>query len=249
MEKHSIDFSTLQFRCSGLGHLMVEPRSKSGVLSEGTKTHLMDVYVKEKYGRQTDISNKYIQKGNMVEEDAITLYSLLKGEFYQKNESHLSNGFIKGTPDLFVGETIHQAHTIIDIKSSWDIFTFFRVLTKDLNKLYYWQLQGYMALSGAKSATLAYCLVNTPEILLEDEKRKLFWKLDAATQESELYQTAAAEIEKAMRYDDIPMGERCIEFHFERNESDIERLYQRVKDCRLYLSELESKLISKPLLC
>ena len=238
-----MNFDNILFRSSSVGHLMTDPRAKkdkdAGNLSEGAKTHLIDVYVSAKYGRQTDIANKYTNKGLMVEEDSITLCSRVKKQFFKKNEDHLSNEFIKGTPDLFTGLDIHHAEKIIDVKSSWDIFTFFRTLTKDMNSLYYWQLQAYMALTGATAATLAYCLVNTPLTLINDEKRKLLWKMGVISEEDESYKEACALLEKQMVYDDIPLKEKMIEYPIYRNDEDIERLYQKVKRAREYLNELE----------
>lgn len=241
-----MNFDNLLFRCSGWGHLMTSPVSKvakeKGELSEGAKTHLIDVFVQNKYGRQTDISNKYISKGLQVEEDSITLYSRVKKKFFRKNELHLSNEFIKGTPDLYTGLEITAADEIIDIKSSWDIYTFFRVHTKDINSLYWWQLQGYMALSGAKKATLAYCLVNTPEAMIEEEKRRLFYKMNVPTIENSDYLQACEDLEKAMTYDDIPMPERVIEFSVERDQEAIEAGFKKVERARQYLNELHCRL-------
>lgn len=241
-----MNFSTTLFRCSALGYLMTDPKTKAakeaGELSETTKTNLIDIYVSNKYGRQTDISNKYITKGLMVEEDSITLYSRVKKTFFKKNEKHLSNAFIKGTPDLFTGTEIESAETIIDIKSSWDIFTFFRNHTKGVSDLYYWQLQGYMALTGAKSAKLSFCLVDTPETLILDAKRKLMWQMNAGTEENEDYKIACEELDKAMIYSDIPMNERVMEFDIERDNEGIEKLYSKVVKARQFLNEIESSL-------
>lgn len=221
---------------------MTEARGSG--LSETTKTHLIDVYVANRYGRRYDIQCKYIEKGLAVEEDSITLYSRLKKEFYQKNESPLSNEWIKGTPDLYIGSSINEAETVIDIKSSWDVYTFMRVLTKDVNKMYYYQLQGYMDLTGASSATLAYCLVDTPAPLIEDEKRRLMWKMGVATSENPLYLEACEELEKSMTFGDIDMKERLIEFKIERNDADIFRMHKRVEECREWLNEFELKRLS-----
>lgn len=234
-----MDFSKTLFRCSSLGHIMTESRSKTDPLSETTKAHLVDVYVSNVYGRNDDIQSKYIEKGLAVEEDSITLYSRIKKEFFLKNESHLSNSWIKGTPDLYTGESIEKASTIIDIKSSWDIYSFMRVITKEVNKMYYWQLQGYMDLTGATSSTLAYCLVDTPAPLIEDEKRRLMWKMGVATSENPLYLEACEELEKNMTFNDIPLEERLIEFTIERNESDIMRMHSRVEECRKWLEQFE----------
>lgn len=227
----------IKFRCSSLGHLMTEARSKSEPISETTKTHLVDVYVSEVYGRYTDIMNKYIAKGNQVEDDSITLFSRVNKTFFRKNEDHLSNDFIKGTPDLFVGEKIYSATEIIDIKSSWDIFTFFRTKSKDVNKLYYWQLMGYMALTGATSATLAYCLVNTPDTLINDEKRKLHWKMGLIDDNHPDFIEACEKIDRLSIYDDIPMHDRILTIKVERNDEVIERLYKRVMECRHWMNQ------------
>jgi hypothetical protein len=219
-----------------LGHLMTESRSKSEPISETTKTHLIDVYVSEVYGRRTNIFNKYVDKGNQVEEDSITLFSRVNKEFFTKNEEHLSNEYIKGTPDLFQGPTIHQAEKIIDIKSSWDIFTYFRTKGKNIYKLYYWQLMGYMALTGAKSATLAYCLVNTPDPLLNDEKRKLSWKMGLIDDNNPDFNEACEQIDKLGKYDDIPLSDKVHTIHVDRDEEAINHIYKRVMESREWMN-------------
>lgn len=266
----------IQFRASGCGYLMVEPRSKKayfydgveidakrynkiidqaiktldnsnlkylstsnseidGELSESVKTHLIDIFVSEHYNRRNDIHSRYIDKGLSVEDDGITLLSRASKTFFKKNEEHLSKGLLKGTPDLFTGESITNADKIIDIKSSWDIFTFSRAKYSAINKLYYWQLQAYMYLSGASTSSLVYCLIDTPETILNDEKRKLMWKMGVTTEESEEFQQACYELDRLHKYDDIPMSERYFETVIERNDTDIERLLARCQDCIEYM--------------
>lgn len=239
-------FDNTLFRCSSLGYLMTEPRNaadkKAGNLSETAKTHLIDVFVSNKYGRNTDIQNKYIQKGLLVEEDSITLYSRLTKTFYKKNEEPLTNEFIRGTPDLYIGQSINEATHIIDIKSSFDIYTFFRNHNNDLSSQYWWQVQGYMDLTGAKTASVAYCLVDTPEVIINDEKRKLMWKMGCATSESEDFKQACDELDRLMTYADIPLNERLIEFFVERDDEQLEIMRSRVKKAREYLNQLEERI-------
>ena len=230
-----MEVNKMLFRCSSLGHLMTESRSKSDPISETTKTHLIDKFVSWKYGRQTDISNRYVIKGLTVEEDSLTLYSQYKKKFLKKNEEQISNDFISGTPDHYEGEEILKANLITDIKSSWDIFTFFRSKAK-LNKMYYWQMQGYMALTGAKKATLAYCLVDTPDVMIQDEKRKLMWRM-GLIDDSKEYLEACKEIDKLSVYTDIPIKVRVHEIHIETNDMEIERLYERIKYCREWIKQ------------
>jgi len=230
-------FTNYLFRCHSIGKLMTEPKLKAdkeaGNLSETTKTFLMEVFIQQKYGRKKDISNKYIEKGLLVENDAIKLYSRYKFNEYQKNEELFKNDFLLGTPDIVSDD-------IIDIKSSWDIFTFFSNLNKDVDSAYYWQLQAYLALTGKESAKLAYCLVNTPETLVNDEKRKLMYKMNVATDENPEYLQACDEIDLNMNFDDIP--NRVIEFEVKRNDEDIEKMYSKIKKARIYLTELETQL-------
>ncbi len=57
-----IDFSKTLIRSSSVGYLMTEPQSKAakdaGELSKTAKSHLLDVYIAEKYGRKRDIQTK-----------------------------------------------------------------------------------------------------------------------------------------------------------------------------------------------
>lgn len=234
----------IKIRCSSLGYVMTEPRTKSETLSETCKGHLADIMVRAKYNRQNDIFNRYTTKGLMVEEDSITLYSRLTKKFYRKNEEQLVNDWISGTPDLYEGDSIDAASIVHDIKSSWDIFTFFRQHEAALNKQYYWQMQGYMMLTGAKEARLAYCLINTPNILLMDEMRKLAYKMGAATEESEEYKKACEELTHSMTYDDIPLKERCIIQTIQRDEEAIERIKIRVGQCRDYMASKYTSLFN-----
>ncbi len=227
----------LLFRCSSLGSIMTEARSKSEPISETAKAHLLEVYIDHKYGRRKVVTTKYMEKGLQVEEDAITLYSRFTKLYHAKNEDRISNEFIAGTPDLFNGTSIHDADTIIDIKSSWDIFTFHAVIGKGIKKLYYWQLMGYMALTGAKNAKLAYCLVDTPDTILNDEKRKLHWKMGLIDDQNADFEQACNEIDKLGKYDDIPVNERVHIIEIERDEQAINAIYQRVAECRKWMNE------------
>lgn len=226
-----------KFRCSSLSNLMIEPKSKSELISETTKSFLREYYIKKKYNKIKNFESKYIEKGLLVEEDSLTNYSLFKKEIYNKNDIELSNDFITGTPDTFIGDDIHNAKTIIDVKSSWSIFTFFDSKEEKLNKNYYWQLQGYMWLTGAKDAKLVYCLINTPEQLVIDEKRRLSWKMGLIDYDiNDEYIIASKIIDNNNNFDDIPLSEKIHEIHIERNDEDIEKLKSKIILANEYLN-------------
>jgi len=221
------------FRSSQLGKLMTEPRSKSETLSETTKSYLTEVFIKLKYGRSKEITSKYFEKGIAAEEDSITLLSRVTKTMYLKNEVNLKNKYITGTPDIFEGETIQTAEYVPDIKTAWDIFTFFDHKQKGLNKDNYWQIQGYLWLTGAKRGSISHCLVNTPDGLIEQEKRSFMYKNPGLSPEQ--LDEAFAEIDRNAKYDDIPIQDRVHIFEIERNDADIERLKVRIEECRNYL--------------
>jgi len=222
-----INTDEILFRCSSLGHLMTEPKSKSETLSETTKNHLVDVWIRHKYNRKELIASKYMEKGTMVEEDAMTLYSRFRKQYYVKNEKMLTDDFIKGIPDIITEKTV------IDLKSSWDIFTFFRTKQKAVEKMYYWQLQGYMSLTGKENARLVYCLVNTPQVLIDDEIHRLQYK---HLSEADAIK-ARNQIEMNSIFDDIDIQDKIYEIEIKRNNEDIERLYNRIIDCRNWIKE------------
>lgn len=223
----------MKFRCSALGNLMVEPKLKSETLSETTKTYLREKYIFEKYKRSKFVESKYMTKGTEVEEESLTLLSIVTRKLYNKNEKLLWNDWVIGTPDTYEGDTIENAITIIDIKSSWDIFTFFASKEEKLNKMYYWQLQGYMWLTGAKVAQLTYCLINTPQKLIDDEIRKLTFKFMSEDE----FKLAEQNIIKNASYNDLSHEDKIHTITIDRNEDDIEKLKLKIEECRKYISE------------
>lgn len=211
-------------------------------LSVGCMSHLKKVYCFEKYGKwsaSADKGNKYVQKGTLGEEESIKLYSSVRGIGFSKNEERVKNKFLTGIPDLFLGKSIKEAQYIIDIKSSWDIETFTCNLGKDLNPAYWWQIQGYLAITGAKVGEVAYCLTNTPEYILNNEKMKLFSRMEAATEENKEFKAKYKELVNNMTFDDMPEQDRVIRFLVDRDNDAIEKIYNKVSKCREYLEEIE----------
>lgn len=239
-----MNWKDYKFRCSAIGKLMTNPPGKKDVeswqgLSETTKTYLMECYVLEKYGREKEIINKYLQKGLQVEESSITLYSRVKKVFFKKNEERLENEYITGTPDIFIGEDIRHAQEVEDIKSSWDIYTFFATMTKPINKDYVYQLQGYMELTTAPISHLVYCLVDTPQPLILDEMNKLKWKMGVSDPDTnEVFKAACEYLEKAMTFSDIDIRERYIENEIIKDPAVMPSVYKRVEMCRQFLSNI-----------
>lgn len=238
-----MNWSQTLIRCSSIGSLMTDPKSKAdkdaGELSKTAKTHLKAIYIKEKYGRDKDLKTRAIKKGLAVEEDSITILSRVQKKLLVKNEERLSNEFITGLPDIYEGESIRNADSITDIKSSYDLFTFIDNIGEPLDSNYYGQLQGYMALSGAKIAHIAYCLVNTPQSIIDGAKYALLKSMDVISEESPEFIAEALKIERNAIFDDIPKEERVLIFTVHYDPDYIGKLYDKVIKAREYLAELE----------
>lgn len=221
-------FNNYIFRCSSLGKIMTDSRSKSEPLSQTTKSYLRELWIEEKYGVKKDISSKYLAKGIQCEEVSISLYSNIKGEFFVKNEKLYHNDYIKGTPDVV-------SKIVVDLKTSWDIFTYFEAeLTKD----YYWQLLGYLWLTGRTEGVIAYCLVDTPYDLLLQEEKKIYFDFNC-DEENEEYIEAIENLRKRHIFDYIDERKKVKEFEVKYNQEDIDRLCKRIEECRIYLNQIE----------
>ena len=232
-------FENVKIRCSSLGKLMTEPKSvadkNAGALSETAKTMLIEVYAKAVYGREKEVQSKPMKKGVLVEDDSIALLSRHDGVLYQKNEVRQENEFIGGTPDIITDELV------IDIKSSYDIWTFLANVDSKIDKGYWWQLQGYMMLTNRRRASLVYCLSNMPDHLVETEKYYLLKRLDVISEESPEYLIEAAKLERILKYDDIPVNERVIKYDIDFDDSVIELVESKVKKAREYLKLFHKK--------
>jgi hypothetical protein len=224
-------------RASSVGYLMTEPVTKADkearVLSKTAQKHLIEVYISEKYGRKRDIQTKQMKKGIEAEQDSIDLLSMYLKLPFSKNEERFKNDFITGLPDIINGDSI------IDIKSSYDLWTFLGNIPDKLDNLYYWQMQSYMWLTGTRKATIAYCLVNTPESIIQQEKFYLLKKMDVISEESPEFIKEAMKVEFNMTFDDISINERILTFNVNRSEDDILRIENKVIKARTFLQELE----------
>ena len=154
-----------KIRASGSGSLMTNPRNKKELLSETTKTFVKDWLKESIYGVRKNIKNKYLTKGIKLEDTAIDkAIEWLDLPFEIKNEQFFEDDFFTGTPDIITDDEV------LDIKCSWDCFTFPLFEDEIPTKDYIYQLQVYMHLTGNKKARLVYVLLNTPDELKWEEK-------------------------------------------------------------------------------
>jgi len=212
--------------CSGIGDI-IAAATKGRTISVGAETAIKHHIISELYERRKEpVKSKYLDKGNEKEEDAIRFLSAVHGDFYSKNEKLLENEHLIGTPDIIAGDTV------IDIKCSWSCFTFPYFDTEPLKK-YWCQLQGYMALTGAKKAILSYCLMDAT---IDQVERAVsdYCKANECEYTEEIEELVA----KDMQYEHLPTHLRLKEFRFDRDDDFIKALYERIDAMREYATTL-----------
>ena len=212
--------------CSGINNIMAKA-TKDRTISVGAETVIKHHIISELYERRKEqVKSKYLDKGNEKEDDARRFLSAAHGDFYSKNEQTFENEYLVGTPDIITPDTI------IDIKCSWDCFTF-PYFETELNKVYWAQMQGYMALTGKKRAVVAYCLMDATfdqiEYAISDYCK---------SHNCELTEEIEEKVTAQMSYENLPTNLRLKEFEVLRDEDYIASVYDRVTAMRDFLNAL-----------
>lgn len=243
---------------------LIRKKEEKPELSKSVETHLADIHKGFFMKRDRQISNKFTEKGIIVEEKSITLYSEVKNTLFLKNQKYYKNKFIHGTPD-------NVQKKVRDMKNSWSLDSFPMYETVIGNKDYEWQLQGYMELTGIKEAELVYALVDTPNKIIIDELRRLDWKqgiydingnvkedripLVVETVTNMIYTEQGLDefcqesmsIERKWFTDffEIPKELRIKVFELEYSKEAIQALYEQIRLCRERLNSLTIEMSSQ----
>ena len=204
-------------RCSSLHLLMTKPKSGTG-LSESAKSMIKQSVIEDVYGR-TEIKSKYLDKGNLLEDEAIKAVGLITARQPKKHKGRLSNDWITGECDFL------SASCIEDTKCSWsiDTFPFFQEdAEKDVKKAGYdWQGQGYMWLYDRPVHYVHFVLLPTPyELLGFNDSPEFHIEL----------------VEK------IPLKKRIKTVVIERNESLHEQIIEKTLIAREYYDKLRMEI-------
>ena len=197
-------------------------------LSEGAKTYCKDWLKGQLFDYEKIFRSKYTDKGNIMEYESIDFIAEQLGYgFLLKNEEHFSDEYMQGTPDIILKSEV------IDVKNSWDANTY-PFFDDSYNKDYYWQLQGYMNLTGKDKAKLIFCLMDTPEHLIHKEAYWYSMNLGYDELEKEIYDKFLHNL----TYKNVPNKYKLRVFEIERKENDIQRIKENVEACRIYIDKL-----------
>ena len=166
--------SDLVIRCSSLGKIMTEPRSKSaGPLSEGAKSYVRELAAQAILGIDFVIQSKQFDKGNACETEAIELINRVRGLSLVKNTERKTAHGLTGECDMYDA----SAREIRDAKCAWNASTF-PITAPDIQSgslaaLQEWQGRGYMLLWDAVRFHVDYVLLDTPPELIGYEPASL----------------------------------------------------------------------------
>jgi len=217
---------------------LVAKRDAQPELSATAKSYLKELFLESVFGRQHFMQNKYTEKGTLCEMEGIRLANdVLKWNLDDDSMALLEFSKVRVNNEWITGEMdVNLPSLLADIKCPWDLFTFPFFESELPNKDYYWQLQGYMMLTGHKSSELVYCLVDAPEHMIIDEQRRREWQ----RKDIELPQEIADQIRRDMTFGDISPEIRVKRWVIDRNDEDIEKIKQHVEMAREYLDCLYS---------
>lgn len=213
--------NNFKVRCSMLHELMSEPKAKTakekGEISQTAKNAVRKIARFNLFGYNSFDGNKYTQKGNQLEEQAIKFSGLSRGLALKKNTERRENDFITGECDIYVP----SRKLIIDTKCSWDIGShpFFAEEAEEKAKElgYDYQMQGYMWLWDCEEAQIDFILFPTPMDLISsyDNSEKL---IDLVEQ--------------------IPQEKRITTLTVKRDEEKIEKIQDRLSKAKSYYQRI-----------
>ncbi len=225
---------TIKFRASQCGKLMVNPKNKAdkeaGLLGETAKSYVEEIFLFNEFRYNEIICTDEMLKGQICQQDAFDVAQKVLGgsELRKENKQIFENEFLTGRPDIILSDCIE------DTKCSWSPKTF---MNAELTDLYKYQGTAYMALTGRKHFRLIYVLVNTPTELVEEQKKRIYFKFNY-DEDNPYYKEMSEQIERNHNFDHIPISKRIKIFEFDFSESDYKLLENKCKKAIEYYNTL-----------
>lgn len=198
-------------------------------------------YTKFTTGRERVINAQQIEKGLFLEEDAITQYSIVTGNYNVKNKVRKENEWVSGEID------IEEDEIVTDTKVSWDLESFDYVRIFGERKMNEWQGRCYCALWNKPVARICHVLLNTPEHMIINLERKLMYDMFgnesrmslATSNEKDVYIEGCKKIRFNHVYDDLPIERKTRIVTIKRDPELEIAMAKKVEDCRYILNNFD----------
>jgi hypothetical protein len=219
--------------CSGISKMMSNGRGKD-TMGKTAETYCLD-WLKsqpEFFNRRPNYSNKYTEKGILVEDESLDFVAEHLGYgLILKNEHRFKSacGRITGIPD-----NVQPNHTI-DVKNSWSWETF-PIFETELDTAYEWQGQGQMFITGVESHKTIYILTDTPAHLIEREASHQAnkWGYD--------YEEILEQLLEEMTYSDLDPAKRVKVYEIKADKERQQAILDRVDLCRKFIFDVLESL-------
>ena len=225
-------------RCSSLSGIMTRGRSKTELFGKTAIDQILEAALLNKRNWSEEISGKPLEKGIANEDQALDMLCDNKGwKNIDRKKERMFNEYITGEPDLMCKEN----QILADVKNSFTPKSFpWLVDTSDLkkhNKNYWYQMQGYMWLSGIKKCSLAYCLTDFPEYMIADEIQRICYREMALPKNrnqemSVIEERVEDQVKKKWTYSQFPKDKKIKIFEVDFDPEGIEEVKNRIVEAK-----------------
>lgn len=228
-------------------NVLLERQKNGGKLNAIGKSglsKLRDIYVREKYQKEAmSVSKDFIpaaMNGILSEGKSLSLICELDGVSYNVHKKLIKNKYLKGVIDAYSGKSVYKSKKVIDIKTASSMQSLVSLIKDEETKsLYYWQIMGYLAITGAEEGEICHCLVSYPERMINEEINKFIARVKNIGVDGEYIEENIERIRFNMTFDEIPIEQRVVRFNVQRNDDAIKRIYEAVKLSRKWLIDFD----------
>lgn len=233
--------------------LLIQENSKEIKLGTVYIDYLMEEYAYITKGMvklDKDFGALQTLNGTLVEYDSLVTLIVAEQKDYQPNinendeQETIENDYLKGKPDAYLGNSVHDAYETPDIKSRFDYPTFLQRIQTPITKAERYQVATYCLINGSKLGFIADCLSNVSAEVKEGLKYRLFNKLkgQAATEESPIFKKEWEIIEKSCNFNSLTPKERVYKRNVELfTNHETQFIYDQVKRGRCFLNKFHEE--------
>lgn len=188
-----------------------EEKKDKITLSKSAKKRLKTIAIEIKYKRRKRLTNKYVKKGLLKEDEGAEIYSEFLGEALTVEKERKKSEYFTGETDLRKYNKAGEVIEITDIKNRYDLDTLEDRRGEEMDPENAAQLLGYLDLyPTAKRLKIANILCDNDFTIINDEIRAETYKTkaDELTATGSLKDSRIIEIAK----ENIYSHERFLEF-------------------------------------
>lgn len=230
-----------------LGYIAKRDNPPKQEMSDGCVEYLMEVYAWTKWGiipiGKESMEILQLEKGKKCEPEALKMLNVVYGELWLPHKERISNDYLSGEIDAYLGESVMEATDIVDIKNAFDYPIFLRKLNAGLENGQREQVAGYCAITKAKQGWIANCLCSSPEEDVYEMRQRIIRKLGVIDDSTPSFAKEWDKWERSMNFERIPITQRVKKIPVEIfSENELTQIYDRVKVCREFLWKFDEEV-------